>query len=169
MLASSAIISAGAGLYTTWRVDTGPAARIGYQALFGFGLGLGFQAPIIAAQTVMSIDDIPIATSAILFAQTLGGAIFVSVGESVFENRLASGLVARVPSVNPVAVISTGATGFRRVVDSEDLPAVLVSYNGALTKTFVVCVVMACLSMIGAAGMEWRSVKGEMEVGKGES
>ena len=41
------------------------------------------------------------------------------------------------------------------------LADVLVAYNAAIVKTFQIGLVMACLSVIGAAGMEWKSVKGK--------
>lgn len=41
MIISSIIASIGAGLLTTWRVDTGSAGFIGYQALYGLGVGCG--------------------------------------------------------------------------------------------------------------------------------
>ena len=47
----------------------------------------------IAAQTVLSKQDISIGASPMFFAQSLGGAVFVSVSQNIFENRLVSGLV----------------------------------------------------------------------------
>lgn len=35
---------------------------IGYQAIYGFGVGAGMQQAVIAAQTVCTLDDIPTAT-----------------------------------------------------------------------------------------------------------
>lgn len=35
---------------------------IGFQAIYGFGVGAGMQQGIIAAQTVCTLDDIPTAT-----------------------------------------------------------------------------------------------------------
>lgn len=40
------------------------------------------QVPSMAARTVLRNADVPIGASLVLFAQWLGGAIFVSVGET---------------------------------------------------------------------------------------
>lgn len=79
MLVGAAISAVGAGLLTTFEVETGSGMWIGYQALCGAGIGLVLQQPMIAAQTVLKLEDVPTGTSVIIFFQTLGGALFISV------------------------------------------------------------------------------------------
>ena len=62
MIVSSLLMAVGAGLLATFKVETGHAKWIGYQALYGFGVGAGMQQGVIAAQTVCTLDDIPTAT-----------------------------------------------------------------------------------------------------------
>ena len=38
---------------STFTVDTGRSQWLGYQAIYGFGVGFGMQQPLIAAQTGM--------------------------------------------------------------------------------------------------------------------
>ncbi|KAL9117491.1 MAG: hypothetical protein Q9187_005973 [Circinaria calcarea] len=158
---SVVLMSIGAGLLTTLTPESGPGKWIGYQVLFGFGTGLGFQQPVIAAQTVLKHEDIPIGTAALLFIQLLGGALFVSVGSNIFNNKLVSNLAAALPDVRPDKIVSAGATGLKNIVRPQDLPTVLVAYNAALTKTFQIALVLACLSALGAVLFEWKSVKGK--------
>jgi hypothetical protein len=47
------IMSIGAGLLTTLKVDTDHQIYIGYQVLYGFGLGFGMQQAGMAAQTCL--------------------------------------------------------------------------------------------------------------------
>lgn len=170
MIANSIIMSIGAGLLTTWTPDTLHPKWIGYQVIFGFGLGLGMQQASLAAQAVLSRKDAPIGIALVMFCQQLGGAIFVSIGQSVFTNQLVNGLKS-VAGISPAVVVNTGATDLRHVVDPSNLHGVLVAYNGALTKTFTVSLAMACLSIIGALCIEWKSIKppkkqaGEVEKG----
>ncbi|KAJ7476946.1 major facilitator superfamily domain-containing protein [Mycena galericulata] len=161
MIVSSVLMGVGSGLISTFAVNTGHAHWIGFQILFGFGVGFGMQQPIMAAQTVLSLQDIPTGTSLIMFMQTLGGALFVSVAQNVFSNKLSSGLVSQVPGVDPTIVLSAGATSLRNSIAAEYLPAVISVYNDALVSAYYVSVAMACLSLAGALGMEWRSVKGK--------
>ncbi|KAJ7082694.1 major facilitator superfamily domain-containing protein [Mycena belliarum] len=161
MIASSILMAVGAGLITTFRPSTGSARWIGFQVVYGFGVGFGMQQPVIASQTVLSLHDIPIGTSLMMFMQTLGGALFVSVCQNVFTNKLVSGLASQVPGVNPLIVLSAGATSLRSSVDAQSLPAVLSVYNQALISAWYVSVAMACLSIVGALAMEWKSIKGK--------
>ncbi|MCJ1377221.1 hypothetical protein MMC17_000313 [Xylographa soralifera] len=161
MLLSSVLMSSGAGLLTTWTPSTPSARWIGYQALFGLGSGLGMNQPLIAAQTVLALADVPIGTASVIFAQTFGGTIFITAAQNIFTNRLLASLQSAVPGLDPAVVLGTGATNLRNVVDPSFLPAVVLAYNGALTRTFYVALAVACLSIVGALGMEWKSVRGK--------
>lgn len=171
MIANGVVMSIGAGLITTWTPETLHPKWIGYQFIFGFGLGMGMQQASLAAQAVLSRKDAPIGIALVMFCQQLGGAVFVSVGESVFTNQLINGLKT-VAGISPTAVVNTGATDIRHVVDPSNLPAVLVAYNGALRKTFTVALAMACFSIIGGLCIEWKNIKppkkqaGEVEKGE---
>lgn len=92
MLISSVLASIGAGLLATWKLDTRYAMWIGYQATFGLGSGLGMNQPLMAAQTVLALDDVSIGTASVTFSQTLGGANFISAGQNMFTNKLLSNL-----------------------------------------------------------------------------
>lgn len=161
MIASGTIMSVGAGLITTFSLDTGHAKWIGYQVIFGFGLGLGQQQAILAAQAVLAREDTPTGISLVMFMQQLGGALFVSIGQSIFFNELVDGL-KHVPGVEPSMVAKTGATELRNVVNSADINAVMLAYNDALDKVFTASLALACLSLIGAASMEWKNIKPEL-------
>ncbi|KAI7213425.1 MFS general substrate transporter [Hortaea werneckii] len=158
-IASAIIMPIGAGLITTWTIQTGSPKWIGFQILFGFGVGLGMQQATMAAQTVLRKQDVPTGVALLFFAQQLGGAIFVSVGQNVLNSRLVSGIARLVPDLSPERILNTGATELRRIVPANDLQGVLVAYNSALRQVFVVATAMACLAALGAFGLEWRSVK----------
>jgi hypothetical protein len=160
MLLGSVVMSIGFGLVTTFQTDSSSSIWIGYQALAGLGIGFGMQQPMLAAQTALSKKDVPVGVSCMFFAQTLGGALFISIGNNVLTNRLVSNL-AGIPGINPAAIANTGATALRNVVGPEYLPAVLSAYNAALVDTFYVGVALACASILGALAMEWKSVKGK--------
>ncbi|KAL3423692.1 major facilitator superfamily transporter [Phlyctema vagabunda] len=161
MIASSVFTAIGVGLMTTFKPDTAHPAWIGYQAIAGIGIGLGMQQPLIAIQTVLDISEVPIGTSVIIFLQTLGGALFVSIGQNVFANKLAQGLAKYVPTLDPVIVLNTGATSIQKTIEKEYLPGVTLAYNNALTESFMVAAVMAAFTIIGSVAIEWKSVKGK--------
>lgn len=93
------------------------------------------------------------------FCLSLGGALFIAVGQNIFTNRLFTNLATGVPTLDPSIILKTGATSLRNAVGSGSLEDVLFAYNDALTHTYYVSVAMASLSIVGALGMEWKSVK----------
>ncbi|QSZ35301.1 hypothetical protein DSL72_008170 [Monilinia vaccinii-corymbosi] len=161
MIVSSVIASIGIGLLTTFKPDTNHAAWIGYQCLAGIGIGFGMQQPLIAVQTVLDISQVPTGTSVIIFVQTLGGALFVSIGQNIFTNKLSQNLAHFVPDLDPAVVLNTGATSIQKTIAPEFLAGVTISYNNALTEAFMVAAVMAVFTIIGSLAIEWKSVKGK--------
>jgi len=161
VIGSTILGSIGAGLITTWKVDTAHPAWIGYQALFGIGIGMGMQQPLIAVQAVLKQRDIPTGTAIIIFSQTLGGALSISIAQNVFNNQLIKNLLAEVPDLDPSIVLVTGATSLKSVLSAENLDAVLRAYNLSLTQTYYIAVAFMSLSIFGALGLEWTSVKGK--------
>ena len=141
--------------------ESGHAMWIGYQAIIGLGIGMGMQQPLMAVQTALDISVVPIGTSVIIFMQTLGGALFVSIGENVFTNKLTQGLAEYVPDLNPQIVLDTGATSIQQTIAKKYLAGVTLAYNNALTQAFLVSAVMACFTIIGSLSIEWKSVKGK--------
>ena len=158
MIASSVCMSIGSGLFTTFQNDTNSPKWIGYQILYGFGVGLGLQQSTMAGLTVLEKKDIPIGMALMFFAQTFGGALFVSIGQNVFSNALVANL-SSIPGIDRTKVLKTGATKLRSTVDLNYLGDVLVAYDGALRMAFIVVLATSCLSILGAAAMEWKSVK----------
>lgn len=150
----------GAGLLTTLQPGTSTAKWIGYQILFGFGSGCGFQLPQVAAQVVLPPKDIPMGISVSMLFQGLGGAVLISAGNNVFNDKLLHYINALgIPGVDGMQVINAGATRFRDVVPAEHIGVVIDTYNQALRKAFQIALIMACLSAIPASLLEWRSVK----------
>lgn len=79
-----------------------------------------------------------------MFCQQLGGAIFVSIGQNVFNHELGKALNS-VAGIQPAAVVATGATELRKTVDPANLAGVLSAYNGAIVKVFEAALAIACL------------------------
>ncbi|KAJ7165862.1 major facilitator superfamily-domain-containing protein [Mycena filopes] len=161
MIIGSVVMPIGAGFLSTLTVDSGHAKWLGFQVIFGFGAGLGMQQPFIAAQAVLTPQDVSPGTSLLVFLQTLGGAIFVSIAENVFTSRLVTGLAREVPGLDPRIVLSVGATNLKFNIDPQYLPVVLRVYNDALISTFYIAIALVSLSIFGALGMEWRNLRGK--------
>ncbi|KAI1404519.1 putative MFS aflatoxin efflux pump [Hypoxylon fuscum] len=158
MLVGTCIMSVGAGLLTTLQLDTGTGKWIGYQILYGFGMGMCFQAPNLAAQTVLPTKDVTVGTSLVFFSQLLAGSIFLSVGQNVLDTQLLNRL-SGLPGFLPSMIEDNGATTLSSSLPPELLGPILVAYNEALRQVFILGLCLSCLTMLGSAAMEWRSVK----------
>lgn len=159
MLLGSTLLTVGTGLCSTFTVHTGHSQWIGYQVIIGTGAGVGFQQCINALQTVLPLNDIPIGIAIITFSQSLSGALFVSIAQNVFQNRLVASIAESASSVDPQVVLDAGAANLADRLPERVLPPVLYSYNIAVTQTFYVSVATAALSLVGAALVEWRSMR----------
>lgn len=159
MLGSPIIAAIGAGLLSTLKVDSGHAHWIGYQAMAGIGVGMGFQQPMIVFQAALPLADIPSSTAIGMFAQSLGGAIFIAIGQKIFENKLHFNLSSEVPAIDAESIIRLGATELNKVVDDANLKVVLEAYSNAITQTFYVSIAVGAIAIIGAIPVQWISIK----------
>jgi len=162
LYACSVIMTIGAGLLTTLKVYSSSSHWIGYQFLFGFGLGLGMQQAGMAAQTCLAKKDVMIGVSLMFFAQGLGGAIWLAVGQTIFNQGLVKNL-KHIANIDPSMIVRTGATQLRHIVPPQFLNDVLIAYNKAITDTFKVGVGCAAATILAAIAMEWKSVKAEKD------
>ncbi|KZF24651.1 permease of the major facilitator superfamily [Xylona heveae TC161] len=159
MIATSLLTPISAGLFTTLKINAPPADSIGYQLLLGFGGALGFQAPQIAAQTILAQSDVPMGIAVVVFAQALGPALSVPLAQTIFTSRLASALENVNPPLNATALDSMGLSDLSKYISKEEIVSVLEGYDKSITQTFYLPLALTCLTLIGSLAMEWRSVK----------
>ncbi|KAJ6554846.1 putative efflux pump antibiotic resistance protein [Mycena capillaripes] len=161
MILSGVLTVVGAGLLSTLKSTSSQTAPLPFEILTGLGVGIGMQQPILAAQAALELKDVAVGTAVIMFSQTLGGALFVSVGQVTFTTVLAARLVQMVPGVDSAAILSAGADSLKSAVKPEYLAGVLLAYNKGLTSAFIVALVVAGIAALAAFMVEWRSVKGK--------
>lgn len=161
MIAGSVWMSVGSGMLSRLTLNTPAALVIVFPALFGVGVGLSLQQPLIAAQTVLSKGDTPTGMSIMVFGQTLGAAMTLSVGEAVFLNRLRTNLEQDLGLlIEDATTLSRG--GFSAIVSrlpTEKIPLLPAVTSKVVTQTFYVAVALAALSIVGAVFMEWKSIR----------
>jgi hypothetical protein len=165
--------SIGAGLLTTFTPHISDGKWIGYQILWAVECGmsmfshlslpfealltyiLGMQQASLAAQSVLSRQDAPIGISLVFFAQSLGGAVFLSVDQAIYSNKLTANLG------HIANVAGSEVTSILEHVSPQDLPHLLNGYNGAVMDVFRVALAASCACVATSALMEWKSVKAE--------
>jgi hypothetical protein len=152
------MVSVACGLLTTWTPDSGDGKIFGYLALYGLGQGFGWQQPILIAQTMLPAVDIPTGTSLTTVCKLLGGTIFVSVSQSLFNSKLHDLVIQRLPQLNPDDLMTIGAIELRSKLDASFIPTIASCYNDALKDVWWMLLALSLVSLFGALGIEWRSV-----------
>jgi len=165
LIASAAMSAIGVGLLTTFSVNTSFSHWFGYQVLTGLGVGAGFQVPLMAVQTVLPLEDIPIGTACVIFTPTLGGSLFISVAQTVFQNGVIKGTEKFVPSLDPHMLLEVGATQIRQLLVklgiTDQLPAVLNAYMVGLVDVYRVSLGCGVAAFAATLFVEWKNVKEE--------
>ncbi|ORY62368.1 major facilitator superfamily domain-containing protein [Pseudomassariella vexata] len=158
VIVGSCLMSVGAGLITTFPLDTSSGKWIGYQILYGIGMDVCFQVPNLTVQAVLPKMDVPIGLSLMLFCNLLASTIFVSVGENVLSNQLLSRLTG-MPGFDPSLVTSGVATSLVDILPLQFRQTILVAYNKSLQEVFCIALILCCISVLGCATLEWKNVK----------
>ncbi|KAK1754787.1 major facilitator superfamily domain-containing protein [Echria macrotheca] len=161
MILGGALLAGGAAaVAATWRPSTSDVTLVCYQIVFGAGAGIGVQQAHTAAQTVLADGDVPTGVVVLIFAQILGGTVWLSVGQNVMVGSLVAGL-ARLPQLDLDArqIVNMGATGFREAVAPELRDAAVLVYSDALMRTFFCAAGLGGVAFCASLGMEWRSIR----------
>lgn len=155
MLINSLMTPPAAGLLSTLSPDSEVWRFVLYQALLGFGAGIGFQGPQVAAQAIFSDSDAQIGIATIQLAQALGPAGALAGAQSIFTSSLS----LRVARLGLAVDLGDQGLAIPEGLSTPKRLAVVSSYSKALSDAFYLPVALACLTTIGVLGIEWRSVK----------
>ncbi|KAL6703427.1 hypothetical protein ACN47E_009686 [Coniothyrium glycines] len=162
MLTLPVLTAIGSGLLTTLTPTAGPSQWIGYQVLYGLGLGVGAQASNLAVQTVLPRSDVALGSAMVFFSQQLGGSVFLAVGQSIFSRQLV-GRLSGIAGLDTLVIVNTGATELRKVVPASELNTVLNAYSYAITRVFVLATALSAMTIVGALMQEWKSIKDDTQ------
>ncbi|KAF9515229.1 hypothetical protein BS47DRAFT_1484607 [Hydnum rufescens UP504] len=132
---SPPIASIGAGLLFTTDIHTPQRYLIGYQILYGFGIGGALQTTWIAVQAEYHSEEhmIPQSTSLIMFAQLIGGVIGMAITGSIFANQLVKELAEFAPHLAPdVAHSVRQSVSYIFTLPLDEQEAVVSAYSKSL-------------------------------------
>ncbi|KAJ0124042.1 HC-toxin efflux carrier TOXA [Diaporthe amygdali] len=162
MTVASVFTAIGAGLLTTFQVDISDDKWIGYQIIYGIGMGLAAQTPLMVAQNVVALEDIAIASSLIMMMQAIGGSVFISLVQAVFTNSLTKNLVGTGLSEKQISdALAGGVTNISDGLTGTLRARVLDVVNDSLTHAWLVSVVLTSVSLLGALAVEHRKIRGK--------
>ena len=108
----------------------------GCQILTGIGFGISVQITLISVQEVTPSEDMPTACSWEVFFKSLGGAVGISVAQTIFSDALLSRL-EQIPGLDAAAVVDAGATdvsGTKGVVPVALVGKVKLAYDDTISS-----------------------------------
>jgi EmrB/QacA subfamily drug resistance transporter len=153
LLVGPVIGAVGAGLLFTIDEFTSNARLIGYQIIFGVGLGMAFQLPVMAIQAeyAKKPELIPQASSLLTFFQLLGGVIGIAIAGTIFNNQLVKELGAYADQIPPdvLKAVKQSVTVIFQLPEALQGPVVH-AYVKSLDYVFIFCVPVAALTTVFA-------------------
>lgn len=63
------------------------------------------------------------------------------------------------PSLNTTSISTAGLSDLRALVAPADMTNVLVAVDQSVAQTWYMAVALSCMTSVGSATMDWRSVK----------
>jgi hypothetical protein len=118
----------------------------------------------VAVQNVVKPELNAVATSALVFMQGFGSALFLSFAQTTFSSALRDAIPHFAPEVDVQMVIDAGATAIRDVVPKASLKGVLLAYNQAVSHVFYLAVGTGVGTFIFSWGMGWKNIKAKKTV-----
>jgi hypothetical protein len=154
----TAILAVGSGMLHTLEPKSSLRKWLGYQVIAGLGVGIGVQIPFVAVQVVLKEEDVAIGTALVVFSNSLGESVAISLAENIFENTLVRLLRQRLPNIDPESIINGGATAVAHIPQS-DRQEFLQLYNESITTAFVLAIAGACAAFAASLFVERRRLK----------
>ncbi|KAB8275835.1 major facilitator superfamily domain-containing protein [Aspergillus minisclerotigenes] len=142
------IMTAGMALIYILDVNSSQAMYIGAEVLFGFGVGICNQVPMTAVQGFSKLEDVSSATGIMVMCQTLSGAYFVAIAQSLFTNRMLQTILTSASHLDPALVLGTGASELQKAFSGDDLTAVITAYMVGIKHVFAFSLACAAFSVL---------------------
>lgn len=139
----SAIVTFALLLLSTLQVDS-PYWKIGvYILIFGGGLGLTMQTIVVAVQNAVHMSDLGVATSALTFTRSLGGAVGTALFGAILNSRMAVYMAEAMAGAHIPAGTGNPELATNSIQAMQSLPEpirgiVLGAYTNAITDLFLI-------------------------------
>ncbi|KAF4418525.1 major facilitator superfamily transporter [Fusarium austroafricanum] len=164
VILGSLFVTAGAALLLNIKTDTGLGVLIGAQILHGTGVGIGAEQANVAVQTVLPDVKIARGTTLTLFTRLMGIALFTPIAQNVLKQELTKSLgKSVVASVYDAGGVTDMSENLRKIFgsDTSAYQSALNHVNHALTRTYLLAMILGAISTLFALLVEWKSVKKE--------
>lgn len=112
------------------------------------------------------MDLVPMGATNLLMVISTSCAIFLSIGQTVFQERLEANLSGVLSPDLVDRIVEGGALSIRQLVDSVNLPPVLKAYSDSVAQVFWIPAIAPVVSFILVAFCKWTALKKEGDTQK---
>lgn len=177
MVTGPVLATVGAGLLMLLNEQSSSGAWIGYQVVIGIGAGACLTIPMMLSQVMVPEADMAIATAVMICMfsvlslsqlwqlvltesltvfQSTGGAFVLAAAQGVFQNQLVHALHEFAPGIDPITVLSLGATDDALAsIPPSTLPGIVSSYVRALRYVFALGIPVSGIAFIVSFFQPW--------------
>ncbi|KAG6361379.1 hypothetical protein INS49_009606 [Diaporthe citri] len=125
---------------------------------------MAMQMPYSAISVVLADDDIPVGNAIAVFLNQLGGALAVSLGQTITLTTLVTLVPQRLPDLSLQLVKDAGASNLSSLrLSIEDMTIVRDIWNTAIVRTMILATAFIAAALPFTLSMEWLNVKTEAE------
>ncbi|GME26882.1 hypothetical protein MKZ38_004868 [Neofusicoccum parvum] len=134
-----AFLAIGGGLLFTVDIDTSTAALIGYQIIYGLGIGFTQNVAFLSVQADNEEHAVPAAIAIVSFSQLFGGMCGPVIGNSILQNSLTSFLPAHGIDAKTAAAVKASVDAIWALT-GDTRTDVIKAYLRALNNVYIAAV-----------------------------
>lgn len=154
MIIGAAFLILGTGLLSSLDVNSNRGKQLGYQVFAGLGIGFVLQTATVAVQAAVDIKDMASATALLTFFRSIGGVVGIAIVGAIFNNKLSSGIIARLPSL-PLEDIEKLVNSVEAIHQSppDVRDAAILAYMEAFHLVYTICIPFAGIAFLLFLGL----------------
>lgn len=148
------IMLLGFGLLCSLTSTSNTAQQELYTLIAGVGTGFNFQTPLITLQAAMPVQDMAVATSAMVLLRSIGGSVGITVGGAIYSSQLSQRVSA--------GFSSTDTNDVQTLVKIQPLSLraeVLSAYAKSIATIWYVMTPLVFIALFSACFMKEYSLK----------
>ncbi|KAF2740288.1 MFS general substrate transporter [Polyplosphaeria fusca] len=163
----AAALLLGTGLLVDTQSYTSWPRIVCSQVVIAIGLGLTYQAPLVALYEVIPKEDASSGTAAYQFLKQFGQTITIAFGQLIIQTRIRTNISALIADGLPGSVISELQSGrtilstFDRNLDSHQLAILRKAFVEALRTMWIFYTVVAAIAFIISFGVPAKKMKSD--------
>ena len=165
------VMTLGYGLFIMLEQDTSVAKQEIWLLVGGIGIGCLFQPPLIGLQAAMPLKDMATSTATFGLLRTLGGAVGIAVGDTIFASELTKRL-AKVQGFDSTIAGEAARGDYSALahIQPESLrEQVLHAYTRSLVTIYIVAVPLSFVGLLAVLCIHEYSLKRNIQRGGKEA